>query len=355
MSEHPPVETRPREAALEPELPIIDTHHHLGEWRLPNAGQILGLGRTRYLLPEFLDDVDTGHNIVATVMVDSDAMYRADGPPEMRYVGETEFALGQAAMSASGLYGPTRVAHRIVGRIDFRRGDRSRDVLEAHAAAGNGRFRGVRQTAAWDADSTVVGWMFDNSEGLYRDEEFRRGFAHLKALDLSFEAFVLAPQLGDVVELAQAFPDTRIVLNHTGQPVGVGGYQGRRDELFDQWRRGIEAVARCENTVVKLGGIGTFIAGFASYWSRPPATSAQLAEEYRPYIRACIEAFGPDRAMFESNYPLDAGAATYPAVWNAFKIITAEDSPAERADLFAGTAARFYRIDLPGTPAGTGA
>ena len=333
------------ETAIEPALPIVDTHHHLYD-RLPEKFLALGGGRRRYLIDELLDDTGTGHNVVATVHVDAAAMYRLDGPREYRVVGETEFINGVAAMSASGLYGPTRVAAAMVGTTDCRLGDRVKGVLEAHIAAGGGRFRGVRQTGAWDPDPSIFGGMFDNGAGLYLDASFRRGFAHLAPLGLSFDAFVLAPQLADVADLAASFPDTSIVLDHAGGPIGIGPYRGRLPELFPAWRRAIGEIARRPNVTVKLGGLGSYTNGFASFGAQPPVSSAVLAAEWGPYVETCVEAFGADRCMWESNFPVDAGSGRYGTILNAFKRITGGCSPSERLAIFSGTAIRTYRMAL---------
>jgi len=339
------------EPALEPDVPIVDAHHHLYD-RISSEVAALAGGRRRYLIEELLADMDGGHRFIGTVFADADAMYRADGPAEVRSVGETEFANGVAAMSASGLYGPCRIAAGIVSRADLRLGDRVKPVLEAHVAAGNGRFRGIRQTAAWDADATLLGGMFGVGEGLYRDPTFRTGFAHLARMGLTFDAFVMAPQLADVADLARAFPDTRIVLDHAGQPVGIGSYRDRGDEMLAIWKRGIIELARCENVVVKLGGLGSFLSGFPSFRADPPARSERLAAEWRPYLAAAIELFGAKRCMFESNYPVDSGAGAYGTIWNAFKRITTGCSANEKRLLFAGTATHTYRLDLSATEKG---
>src|SRR5215208_4663167 len=186
---------QPAEPILEPDLPIIDTHHHLWD-----------RGGHRYFLDEFLADARTGHTIVATVFVDCHAMYRAHGPEEMRPVGETEFVTGIAAMSDSGLYGPTRVAAGIVGFADLTLGDRVEPVLEAHLRASGGRFKGVRHSAGWDADPIIGNSRHDMQPHLYRHPSFREGLARLTRLGLSFDAWLYHPQLADVVELACAFP-----------------------------------------------------------------------------------------------------------------------------------------------------
>jgi len=332
-----------QEPALDPALPIVDTHHHLYDQLAEKFASLSG-GRRRYLIDEMLQDIGGDHNIVATVFVDADAMYRADGPAEYRVVGETEFANGQAAMSASGLYGPSRIAAGIVSTTDCRLGDRVKGVLEAHVAAGGSRFRGIRQTGAWDGDASIFGGMFKNNEHLYRDAGFRRGFAHLAPLGLSFDAFVLSTQLADVADLAAAFPETRIVLDHAGGPIGIGPYKGRLPEMFPAWKRGIEAIARQGNVVVKLGGLGSFINGFPSYGAHPPASSEMLAADWRPYVETCIEVFGANRCMFESNYPVDSGAGRYGTIVNAYKRLTAACSTAERRQIFSGTAIEIYRL-----------
>ena len=202
---------RRREVVLEPELPIVDPHHHL--WERPGW---------RYLLPDLLADVDTGHNIVATVFIQCRAMHRATGPEEFRPVGETEFVNGIAAMSASGGYGPTRICAGIVGHVDLRLGARAEEVLQAHTQAGGGRFRGIRHITAWDADPTVLNPAYSPPPGLLGDATFRRGFARLAPLNLSFDAWLYHPQIDELTDLARAFPDTRIVLNHVGGPLAIG-------------------------------------------------------------------------------------------------------------------------------------
>ena len=333
------------ELALDPALPIVDTHHHMYD-RLPDHHLSLAGGRRRYLIDELLADMNSGHNVIATVFVDGDAMYRADGPPEYRVVGETEFVNGQAAMSASGLYGPSRIAAGIVGTADCRIGDRVKGVLEAHLLAGGNRFRGIRQTGAWDADGSILGGMFKVDAHMYLESAFRRGFRHLALLGLSFDAFVLSPQLADVADLASAYPNTQIVLDHVGGPIGIGPYRGRLAELFPAWKRDIEDIARRPNVVVKLGGLGSFINGFPSYRAQPPASSEALAADWRPYVETCIEAFGAERCMFESNYPVDSGAGAYGTIINAYKRITASCSASERASIFSGTAIDVYRLPI---------
>ena len=324
----------PSEAILDPELPIIDTHHHL--WERPDH---------RYLLHEFLTDVRTGHNVVATVFMECHAMYRADGPEAMRPVGETEFVRGMAAMSASGLYGPTRVAAALVGFADLTLGDRVEPVLEAQLRAGGGRFRGVRHSAAWDASPVIGNSQTAAGPHLMQRADFRAGLARLTALGLSLDAWVFHPQLGDAVELARAFPSASIVIGHVGGPLGYGPYAAKRDDVFATWNAGITELATCSNVVMKLGGMMMRLAAYDYGMLPAPPSSAELAAHWRPYIETCIETFGADRCMFESNFPVDKMGIGWAALWNAFKRIAAGASATEKLALFSGTARRVYRLE----------
>jgi L-fuconolactonase len=335
---HPPDEAwlgrNPPEPILEPDLPIIDTHHHLWD-----------RGGHRYFLPDFLADVATGHHVVATVFLECHSMYRAGGPAEMRPVGEIEFVTGQAAMSASGVYGPTRVAAGIVGFADLTLGDRVEPVLDAELRAAGGRFRGVRHAAAWDA-SDIIG----NSEAaggphLYRRPEFRAGLTRLTRLGLSLDAWVFHPQLGEVAELARAHPDANIILGHVGGVLGYGPYTGKQKEVFAAWKAQLTEVARCPNVSLKLGGMMMRLAAYDYRTEPKPPTSTELAALWGPYFETAIELFGPSRCLFESNFPVDKMGIGWATLWNAFKRIVAGASRAEKEAMFAGTARRVYRLE----------
>jgi L-fuconolactonase len=325
---------RRQETILEPDLPIVDPHHHLVD--RANTGC--------YLLPDLLTDTGSGHNITATVYLEWLSMYRAGGPIDMRPVGEVEFANGVAAMAASGIYGKTRVCAGIVGYADLMLGAAVEPVLEAMIAAGGGRFRGIRYISASHPDEAARGSSVNRPAGLLLNDKVRDGFARLHPLGLSFDAFMYHTQLGDLVDLARAFPDTPIVLDHVGGPIGVGPYAGRRDAVFATWRASIEELAHCPNVHVKLGGLGMRLFGFDVHQGELPPSSEQLATLWRPYLETCIEAFGTRRAMFESNFPVDKGSGSYQVFWNAFKRIAAGCSANEKAALFAGTASRFYHL-----------
>lgn len=344
-----------RETILEPDLPIVDPHHHL--WDRPAALMAAlpppkhGFEHVtrrvpRYLFDELLADMTSGHNVKATVYMECGSMYRRSATPAMRPVGETEFVNGVAAMSASGLYGDVLACAGIVGHADCNLGAEVREVLEAHIAAGGGRFRGIRQSASSDPDKDVLGPLARQEGGLYMSAKFREGFAQLAPLGLSFDAWMLEPQLPDLIDLAKAFPQTQIILDHVGTPLGIASYAGKRAERFPIWKANIGKLAALPNVAVKLGGLAMVFPGFSSFMAFPPASSETLAAEWKPYIETCIEAFGPDRCMFESNFPVDIGSCDYDVLWNAFKVLTKGASAAEKTALYSGTATTIYRLDL---------
>jgi predicted TIM-barrel fold metal-dependent hydrolase len=324
-----------QEEILDPKRPIVDAHHHLWD----RGGQ-------RYLIEEITADIASGHNIIATVYVEARSMYRASGPEAFRPVGEVEFANGAAAMSASGCYGPALICDGIVGHANLLLGDRVKAVLEAEIVAGQGRFRGIRHSSAYDADPDIGHMYATRPKGLLLDTTYRKGFACLAPLGLSFDAWLFHPQLSEFVDLARAFPDTKIVLDHCGGPVGLGRFAGRREETFPVWKASIQEVAKCPNVVVKLGGLAMRLLGFDFHERPKPPSSEQAAAAWRPYIETCIEAFGPQRCMFESNFPPDKGQCSYQVIFNAFKRIASQYSDAEKTALFSKTATDVYKLKL---------
>lgn len=331
------------EEPLFPDLTVIDSAHHLVDKVSDAIAPVLGL--RRFLIDEYLDYLDRSHNIIASIAVEGLSMYRAAGPEELRCVGETEFLNGQAAMAASGLYGPCLVGAGIVASMDCRKGGQVPRMLEHHIAAAPQRLKGFRQSALWDADPSILGGIFDCGEGLYRQEAFLEGFAHVARSGYCFDAFVLAPKLGDVSYLARRFPDTQIVLNHVGQPIGVGAHAGHLAEEYAQWRRDMAQIAACENVAVKLGGLGSYLLGSRVFRAEPPASSEQLASEWRPYVETAIELFGASRCMFESNRPTD-DVGSFGTLCNAYKRMTAGCSDDERRQIFAGTANHIYNLEI---------
>jgi L-fuconolactonase len=329
------------ETPIDPLRPIIDPHLHLWEI-LPAPGSLQA--PQRFLFDELRATVAaSGHNVTHTVFVECHAMHRADGPQELRPVGETEFANGIAAMSASGAYGPCRVAHRIVAHADLRLGDKVRGVLEAHRAAAGERFRGIRMGMAY-SDAGLFGHPCDTAlRGLMASAAVREGARALAGMDLSLDVWCLHTQLDELAALADAVPDLAIVLDHVGTPEVAGTWAGRANEARAEWAARLAELARRPNVAIKIGGMGMNITGQLGA-VKEDAASATLAERWRPYAETCIEAFGPGRAMFESNFPPDHDSGSYGAVWNAFKRIAAGASEAEQDALFRGTAARVYRI-----------
>lgn len=320
------------EDILEPGLPIIDPHHHM--WDRARS--------PRYMLDDLLRDM-SGQRVLGSVFVECHSAYRAQGPAHLRSVGETEFANGMAALCATGDYGPLRACAGIVASVDLR--DAAvMAALQAHRAVAGERFKGIRQIAARTGSPDVRVRGPVPPAGLLADTGFRRGFAQLSQAGLSFDAWVYHPQLDEVADLAHAFPDTVIVLDHSGGPIGIGPYRGRREQGYAEWREGMRRLSRHRNVFVKLGGFGMRVGGFGFNMQPMPPSSAQLAEAWSPYIDACIEDFGTKRCMFESNFPVDKACYSYTTLWNAFKRMTASFSAEERADLFWRTAAGAYKL-----------
>lgn len=345
------------EPILEPELPIIDPHHHV--WFIPRRTPEMLRGMTdwaienyvsmiercgRYLFDELMADLTSGHNLRATVFVDAHAMYRAGGEEAMKPVGEVEFVNGLAAMADSGIFGDIRACAGIVGGVDLSLGDALDRVLEAHLRAGGMRYRGVRAQGIPYGDGPDLSGIGTPHKLL--DPGFRAGVRRLERYKLSLDIWLFDPQLPELIDLARGFPEIPIILNHCGMVLGIGSYAETRTQRLPAWRDNIRALAQCPNVTVKLGGLGTSYVGIKAGSPGQPATSEQLAAAWRPYIEPCIEAFGAERCMFESNFPVDGAACDYPTLWNAFKRITTGASATEKAALYAGTAARVYRIEI---------
>jgi len=319
------------EEPIDPSLPIVDAHHHLWEY----AGN-------RYLLDDFAEDLAGGHNVVASVYVECGSRYRKGGPEELRPIGEVEFAA--KAAEAGKAYGKTDICSAIVGTVDLSLGSKVEEVLAAAIEAGRGRLRGIRRMTGWDADEELMAKLVKRRPGMLAEPSFREGFACLASFRLSFDAFVFQRQLPEVLDLARSFPETMIVVDHCGGPIGVASYGRDLSESFREWRTNIEALARLDNVYMKLGGLGMRLAGFDFESCATPPSSTELAAAWHPYIDALIQAFGPSRCMFESNFPADKGTCSYTVLWNAFKLLAEPYSSSEKADLFCGSASRFYRL-----------
>lgn len=319
------------EEPLAPDLPICDPHHHL--WDDPSNRF------APYLLDELRRDA-AGLNLVRTVFLDCNSNYHAEGPEEMRPVGETVFVRRYAEESART---PGCEIAGIVGYADMMLGDGAQAVLEAHIEAGGERFKGIRHAVGWDPTPTIRSYR-NQPPGRLLDPTFRRGVACLDRLGLSFDTQVHHHQLLEVASLARAFPEVPIIVDHTGVPLGIGPYAGKRDEVFAHWRGGVAELATCPNVYIKLGGGGMGSFGFG--WSERPAppTSEEYAQALAPYFRTCIELMGADHCMFESNFPVDRVACSYVTLWNAFVRMTDDLSESESAWVFHDTAVRAYRL-----------
>ena len=322
------------EAVLEPERPIVDPHHHL--WHRP--------GLSTYLLDELWADTGSGHRIEKTVFIECRAGYRSDGPEHLRCVGETEMVAEQARASTRGGPGKAVIA-AIVAYADLTRGAAVEEVLHAHQDAGQGLFRGIRHAGASDPHRDALSIPGRAPEGLYARADFREGMQRLGKLGLSYDTWHYHHQNRAFAELARAVPETTMVLDHFGTPLGVGPYATQREAIFAQWKLDIAEIARCPNVVAKLGGLAMPDNGFG--WDRRdrPASSDELVEAQRRYYLHTLECFGPERCMFESNFPVDKRSISYPVLWNALKKIAAGYSESEKSAMFSGTASRVYRLD----------
>jgi predicted TIM-barrel fold metal-dependent hydrolase len=326
------------EAPLEPELPICDPHHHFWDRRAAR------IPYQRYQLDELLADIASGHNVRSTVFIEARSMYRSDGPVEMRPVGEVEYVQGQAAASASGLYGPVRAAAAIIGHANLNLGERVEPVLEALQAASPNRFRGIRHSVTWDPHPNVENTAAHMAQGQLAGDTFRAGARILARMGYTLEGWLFHPQLPELAAFAKAVPELTIILNHVGGLLREGPYANKDKEVMENWRKGIAAAAACPNVVVKLGGLGMTRCGFDWHTREKPIGSEELAAAMAPYLAYCIEQFTPARCMFESNFPVDKVSFSYGVMWNAFKRFSKGYSASERAAMFHDTAARIYRI-----------
>ncbi len=317
------------EAALEPELAICDPHHHL--WDHPES---------RYLLEEFSIDLTGGHNVVSSVFIECLSKYRKESPAALQPIGETEFV--ESLVGAGQNQG--KIVAGIISHANLQLGAEAADVIAGHAAASPTRFRGIRHSCSWNASSEIRNSHSNPPAELYLDKGFREGFTCLAAQELVFDAWLYHPQLPELTALAKAFPNQTIVLDHVGGPLGIGPYRYKRKEVLEHWKKNIIDLAQCDNVLVKLGGLGMAINGF-DWHKRPlPPSSSELAAAYKPYIMHCIDAFGVERCMFESNFPVDKISSSYTILWNSFKRLTENFSRDEKARLFHDNAVQTYKL-----------
>jgi predicted TIM-barrel fold metal-dependent hydrolase len=315
------------EEPIDPDVPIIDPHHHL--W--PEGGAMA------YGLDDLLADISSGHNVVDTVFVECGAAYRRGDPEAMAPVAETAFVAAEAERA------PRRVMGGIVAHADLTRPDLD-DVLDAHETAANGRLRGIRHAGSHALHPEVLSIPGRAAADLYATEAFRRGVTRLGERGLTYDTWHYHYQNRDFIELARAVPGTQLVLDHFGTPLGVGPYASQREHIFAQWSADIAEIATCPNVVAKIGGLAMPDNGFGWHTAERPPTSDEFVEAQGRYYTHTIEHFGPERCMFESNFPVDRVSLSYRVVWNAFKKLAAGFSDDERDAMLRGTAARIYRL-----------
>ncbi len=326
------------ETIIDPERPIIDAHHHLFD-----------KPALTYMLDEYLDDIRAGHNIVASVYVEASAFHSVDGPEVLRPLGEVEFANGVGAMCASGAYGDIRLCAGIVGYADLRMGERVGWLFDRAMAAAPQRFRGIRQITMEHPSDAPFKYFFTGRPpaGVFQHPEFRKGFAELAKRGLAYDATGFHLQLPDISALADAFPDTPIIINHMTVAMGLEMDADARAELFREWSVALKDTAQRPNVVCKIGGMGMPIWGFGFDERKDTIGYKELAETWRPFIETTVEYFGAERCMMESNYPPDSRSCGYVPLWNALKTAVAGASEDEKTALFSGTAKRVYKLDIP--------
>lgn len=294
------------------------------------------------MVDEFLGDAQDGHRVVQSVFIQCRTGYK-HGTLDSPALETT--AIAHATHANQGQASTVRVGAGIVGYADMRGGAGIAPLLDAHIASGCGRFKGVRHIVSWADGPEFQVEGYPTSPGMMSTPEFGAALQQLAVRDLSFEAMVYHTQLGELATIARTHDDTRFVLNHIGLPLGIGAFSSLKDQAFADWRAGLQAVAGCENVYIKLGGMGMHMLGLPLDSETGPLTSQRIAEAYRPYVDECVSAFGADRCMFESNFPVDRRRCDYRTLWNAFKRIASSYTEDEKDMLFSQTARHCYGLE----------
>jgi predicted TIM-barrel fold metal-dependent hydrolase len=325
-----------QEEIIDPERPIIDPHHHL--WNDKDGSD--------YEIEKLWADTASGHNIIGTVFIECSTNYSKDGPEPLRPVGETEYVATLAAESHRNAASGRPPILGIVSHANLKLGDSVIDVLEAHREAANGLLRGIRHSVAYYPDPPAVERYTGRIKHLLMDDDFREGFAQLEPAGLSFDAWLTHEQIPELTDIARAFPATTIIFDHFGGPMGIGPYAGKQAEIFTQWKLDVAELAECDNVIAKLGGLAMPINGWGWNERDIPATSDEIVATHDAYYLHTIDCFGPERCMFESNFPVDKLSVSYPVLWNAFKKIASRFSDAEKEAMFRDTAERVYGLSI---------
>ena len=327
------------EEIIDPDLKIVDPHHHL--WPAPSRSEGVP-PENRYLLKDLWKDTDSGHNLVKTVFVECGQGFFETGLKAMKPVGETKFVCEVAEQAKLSL--SKAQIEGIVSHADMMLGSSVREVLEAHIEYGKGRFKGIRHGASWDESEEIRNSHSNPIRHIYLDDQFQQGIEQLDLLNLTLDAWNYHSQINELKQLAKAFPNLKIVQNHFGGPLGIGPYKDKKEEVFSVWSEAINELAECKNVYLKIGGLAMPINGWGWHKRSKPATSDELVESHGKYYLHAIKSFGSTRCMFESNFPVDKRSISYPVLWNAFKKISLEFSDEEKDYLFSKTAEEFYSI-----------
>lgn len=318
------------EQVINPDQVIIDPHHHL--WDQDNL---------TYTLEQLHADTGDGHNVIKTVFIECGASYRPEGPDHLKPVGETEFVALNAARSAQAT-GKSIIAG-IVAHAELRH-RRLAEVLDEHAIAGDTLFKGIRDAGAWDPSPEALLIPPPAPQHLFTDPDFRNGVKMLGDRGLTYDSWHFHHQNAEFRGLAAAVPDTVMVLDHFGTPLGVGAYEGKRDEIFETWKQDIAAIAECPNVYAKLGGLAMPDNGFGWFGRDVPPTSDEFVDAQARYYHHTIDCFGPDRCMFESNFPVDRVSIGYRVLWNGLKKIASRYNKDEQDAMFRRTAEAVYNL-----------
>ena len=321
------------EEIVDPEREIVDPHHHL--WNRGGPG---------YMLEDLWADTESGHNVVQTIFIECRAFYDMDAPDELRSVGETETV---AAICKESEEAPEK-AHvaGIVAHADLAREDLGR-ILDAHLAAGGDYLVGFRHSGALDAEPEFLHIPGRGYKGQYTDPAFQEGVRLLGERGLTYDTWHYHTQTDDYLALARSAPETVMILDHFSTPLGVGRFAGQREEIFPKWQKDMEALAKCPNVRAKLGGLLMPDNGWDWHKREFPPSSDEFVEAQAKWYHHMIDLFGPERCMFESNFPVDRTGISYPVLWNALKKIAADYDENAQAEMFAGTARRVYGLPQP--------
>ena len=327
-----------KEEIIEPGLPICDPHHHYWDLRVERTPY------GRYLLHELLNDIND-HNVTSTVFIEARAMYSADLEKDYRPVGEVEFVEGLSAASASGIYGKSRASASIIGHANLNLGNKVEPILESLLEASPKRFKGIRHIVAWDDDKKVDSIPVYNLEEQMSTKNFINGAKVLSKMGLSFDSYMYFHQLPQLLNLAKEVPDLPIVIDHIGGVLLVGEYANKKEEVLKIWEKNISDLSEYPNVEIKLGGLGMPITGHDWHLRNTPVGSEELSNQMKYFLDYCIEKFGPQRGMFESNFPVDKVSFSYNVLYNAFKKYSKGYSESERAAMFHDNAIRFYKVE----------